>query len=527
MVQVDQIKEEFVRKSEQEKHSVRASASASFFSIFSAGFDYSRSTSQSMIDQYQRNRTTSHISTYGGPVFRPTNYTSLNWSMSLDNDLVALDSSGDPIFFLVSSTTLPDLPQTTVYKVYDYLKAAVETYYKHNTYKGCLDRDSPNFSFMANQDDGTCKPPNTNYTFGGVYQTCTGSGYTDLCEGMKQTNPQTGSYSCPDEYEAVLLQDGSKHSSTTRHECHRCWLFFHCCHNNRYSASATYSAHWCASKGHVDQNHGYLFGGLYTSTSSNPLTQSASCPSRFYPLRLLNGLVICVSDDYELGLKDSLPFAGLFSCKSGNPLSLQSSSNSSLLQSAGHQHSLMAYMINQGSPSWPRECPRGFSQHLAVVDNGCEINYCIKTGALTSQGLPKVKRPPFMPLPHNIYQIVDPAYVFNDDGTVWTSVEKAGELGSTEFPETTTTSNADQRSPGKSRSLSITSIALIAVVATLATVLVIVIGWAIYKKRKGAVYRLRDPWDQKLARSDTSLISTDNRSGPYGGYQETMTVTQT
>lgn len=520
LVQVDQIKEDFVRKSEQEKHSVQASASASFFGIFSAGFDYGHSTSKTLIDEYRRNRTTSHVAAYGGDIFRPGNYTSLNWSISLDNELVALDVSGDPIFYLVSTTALPDLPQSTVYDVHGYIKTAVETYYQHNTYMGCTDRDSPNFSFMANQDDGTCKPPSTNYTFGGVYQTCTGSGYTDLCAGMKQTNPQTGSYSCPDEYEAILLQDGSKHSTTTRHECHRCWIFFHCCKNNRYSASASYSAYWCASKGHVDQNHGYLFGGLYTLHSFNPMTHSANCPSRFYPLRLLSSLVICVSDDYELGLKDSLPFAGFFSCKSGNPLSLQISSNSTLLESAENQHSLMSYMINQGSSLWPRECPRGFSQHLAIVDNGCEINYCIKAGALTTQGLPKVKRPPFMPLPLNIYQTDDPAYAFNDDGTVWKSLEKA------EFPgSTTTASNANKSS--KSESLSITSIALIVIVSVLTTIIIILIGWAIYKKRKVALYRLRDPWDQKMARSDTSLLSADNRGGSYSGYQDTMTDTTT
>ena len=67
-----------------------------------------------------------------------------------------------------------------------------------------------------------------------------------------------------------------------------------------------------------------------------------SCPSRFYPLRLFGSIVICVSDDYHQELKHSLPFAGFFSCISGNPLSLHSPY--SLKSDFGNTHSIMSYM---------------------------------------------------------------------------------------------------------------------------------------------------------------------------------------
>lgn len=521
LVQVDQIKSTFLKNTEFEKNTVLASASASFFSVFDAGIDYSHTTTKTMIDQYLKNRTTSHISTFGGPVFRPRNYTSTNWSVSLDNDLVALDRSGDPLYFVISSASLPDLPQSTIYKVYDQVKAAVELYYKHNIYRGCTDPDAPNFSFLANENDGSCKPPNTNYTFGGVYQTCKGSGYTNLCAGMEQKNPLTGGFSCPDEYEAVLLQDGSKHSSTTRHECHSCWLFFHCCDDHTYYASASYSAYWCAAKGHVDQNHGFLFGGLYTSMSFNPLTESKTCPSRFYALKLLTNLVICVSDDYELGFGYSLPFAGLYSCKSGNPLALRALTSS---YSTGNQHSLMSYMLEQGSASWPRECPPGFSQHLAVVDNGCEINYCIKTGSLSPKGLPKVKRPPFMPLPHDTYGLDEQAFVFNDEGTVWTSMTDALKT----FPKDAANGGGHSEkhtvTPSKPASLSAGTAAVIGVVATLAVVLMVTVAVVAYRRRRSGLYRETDPWsDQRPINSGTNSRQT----GSYGGFQESLSVTNT
>ena len=432
--------------------------------------------------------------------------------------MVALDRSGDPLYYVVSSVSLSDLPISTVYKVYDYIKEAVEAYYKHNTYRGCTERDSPNFSFMANENDGTCKPPNTNYTFGGVYQTCTGSGFTNLCIGMQQKNPLTGGFSCPEEYEAVLIQDGTKHASTSRHECHRCGLFFHCCHDKTYDANAKYSAYWCAAKGHVDQNHGFLFGGLYTKTTFNPVTGDMACPAKFYGLRLLVDLVVCVSDDYELGLQYALPFAGIFSCKSGNPLSLR---RSLLQQSSGNQHTLMSYMANQGPSAWPHECPHGFSQHLAVVDNGCEIDYCIQTGALSALSLPKIKRPPFIQLPYYSFAEPDNGFAFNDDGTVWTSLADATKLIKSEHIETPASeTGGSSSSPGTtaqkpSVSLTAGSAAVIAAVSTLAGVLMLVVIVNVYRKRKrGARYRPVDDVEPLVISE-----GRDQQSGSYGGCQ--------
>ena len=59
-----------MRKSDQEKHATKVSVSVSVLGIFSAGFEHGHSTSKSLVDQYLSNRTSSHIFTYGGPVFR-------------------------------------------------------------------------------------------------------------------------------------------------------------------------------------------------------------------------------------------------------------------------------------------------------------------------------------------------------------------------------------------------------------------------------------------------------------------------
>ena len=444
--------------------------------------------------------------------------------MSIDNNMVALDRSGDPIFFLVTPSNLPHLPQATVYKVRDYIKAAVKQYYQQNTYPGWTDKDSPNFSFMANQDDGSCQMLSNNFTFGGVYQTCSGSGFTDLCKGMRQINPLTGTYSCPEEYEAIQLQNVSIHATAAiPARCVKYWGCNYCRRVYDSDAYASYFAYWCAAKGHVGHNQGLLFGGLYTPTTANPVTQAHSCPSRFYPLYILSGLVVCASDEYEKGLKYSLSFAGFFSCITGNPFSLERPFS---VKSSDEQHSMMAYMINQGSFSWPRKCPDGFSEHLAIVDNTCQVYYCIKTGALSHQGLPKIKLPPFTELPQDFYNVKEADYVFSDDGTVWTSQEKAGKLGINGYSDTTTNGDKGHGDYSNSGSLSVTATVLITMGSTLAAVVIVTVSYTVWKKRN-ARYRLRDPWDQRQSKPDNDYIFVDNRSGSYGGCQERMTVTQT
>ena len=420
-------------------------------------------------------------------LYRPLNQSDVDWDELLNNDMVALDRSGDPIYLLISTTTLPGLPESTVFKVHDYIRSAVELYYQYNVYPGCLDRDSPNFSFTANEEDGSCKPPSAIYTFGGVYQTCSSTGGDNLCEELQQTNPLTGDYSCPEEYETVLLQTGTKRFSQTRKKCHRCKMVHHCCSRKTYFEYATYKAYWCAPKDHAHENRGFLFGGLYTSTMYNPVTKDTTCPSRFYPLQLLTDLIICVSDDYEQDLKNSLPFAGFFSCKSGNPLVLEAAT---ILKPTGSQDAFTKYTKNQEPLSWSHECPSGFSQHLATVEDGCEVNYCIKTGALSFLGLPKIKRPPFMKLPHDSYLLEDAdesEFIFSDDGNMWTLTEAISieESTSVEKPDGKTGNlhASGSMDSGQTESLSVGTVAGIAVAAALTIVCIIILAIALYRKR--------------------------------------------
>jgi hypothetical protein len=222
-------------------------------------------------------------------------------------------------------------------------------------------------------------------------------------------------------------------------------------------------------------------------------------------------LTICVSDDYELGYRYSLPFAGFYSCKAGNPLALKERSD--LLQSNGQKSMLTDFMMSSGMASYPMTCPKGYSQHLATVDNGCSIHYCIKAGALSGQGLPKIQRPPFMEAPRDSPKAVENStIVLDDNGELWTNMEDAAKVvpefmakHGMDSPMTTAavaSQNNNQGTGGSTTGLGGGSIAAISVVATLACVL---IGGAIFitiRRRRRGVFREMDPWaGQSEARS--------------------------
>lgn len=423
LLQVDQVSSTYASSYDMHRSSILASASASFFGVINFDASYGSSVSESTKKAYLANRTHSHVQAHGGPMFK-ANFSVNDWVNGLDNGLVAIDRAGDPLHFVIEPDRFPELPDITVRKVAGVVRDAIQRYYKYNTYHGCTSPDSPNFSFQANVDDNSCKAPSTNFTFGGVFQTCRnnpGSSAGDVCAPKIQKNPLTGAFSCPLNYQSVELTSGTITKGFSRYECqrkcHSCWLVATCCHNDcgnvYYSSAGTYNAYWCAATTPVKQDSGFLFGGLYTSRVGNPLTNTQSCPEHFLPLHLGQDLTVCVSDDYELGFRFSMPFSGFFSCSAGNPLALPSSSatksNTKLLQ----------FVVNSGPSAWPHRCPSGYSQHLAVVDQGCEVEYCVKTNAFKHVASTPIRRPPFTPEPMEPDTLTNTLYIRGPSGKLW------------------------------------------------------------------------------------------------------------
>ena len=181
--------------------------------------------------------------------------------------------------------------------------------------------------------------------FGGLYQICT-MDKGNVCSDKKitQRNPQTGNMSCPAGYTAVKLYQGAIYTSY---------------------GYVYYDTYWCVLIQDTPQQYrGYLFGGFFTQTSTNPITGTQSCPPYFYVQKIAIDASICVTNDYEHGGAHHIEFGGFHSCQVGNPLSVP--------------HTNVSIFPNISD--WPHSCPQEYSQHLIAIENGCEINVCLEKG---------------------------------------------------------------------------------------------------------------------------------------------------
>ncbi|CAG5120709.1 unnamed protein product [Candidula unifasciata] len=475
LVKDDYLQREYVLGHTEQKTSILASASASFFSLVHVSASYGHKTDATVDDMYQKIMTHSYTKSYGGPLFKPGNMSLDDWTDGVDDNLVPIDRSGDPLYFLITPTLLPELPSTTVAEVEKIVRQSIELYYEMNTIRGCTKLGAPNFSFSANFDDGSCHAKPTNLTFGGVFQKCAANGQYlnhNPCDGLNVVNPKTGGMSCPPSYTAVVLQSGRRNAQTEeRTDCHSYWIFWKRCHTTQFYSEAVYSTYWCAATGPVAPESGYLFGGLYTSTTENVVIGAKGCPASFYARQMFTDLQICISDDYEFAQAFSVPFGGFFSCKSGNPLAAEGAHPVGA-KKAAVANTLRSFMENSEN-SWPSKCPEGYSQHIATDDMGCSIHYCVQTGALSGPALPPVKRPPFMKKPATFLE-QDNLLIFNEETKTWMKNERAKAFQSTLIAEPSKQNNnsGKEMSPGVAAAISVAATLGCIGIATLIIVMI-------------------------------------------------------
>ena len=405
--QTDYISSEFVQKYQFDSIKITASASASFFGVvkFSSSFAYLHNNSD--LSGYTSNRSHSQVITYGGPPFRP-GFSVDDWEDGVREALVATDRSGDPLYYVINPTTLPEIVEADVFKLQNIIYNATKRYYLANTVRGCTNPSSENFAFGANVDDG-CQVKTESYSFGGMFQTCTTipvnpqSPYTNLCKtkSLDQVNTLTGGPSCPTGYQPVklisqtLVQGGTKDKRVCSF-----WRFNCRTEHIPIESLATYTTFWCAPTGDSNPTNGYLFGGAFTSNQMNPVTSSLSCPLYFQKFRIGVDGIVCISDEFDLASPFSVPFGGFESCRTGNPLATTNTSRAV-------------------SSNWLHACPQSFSKYLMTVEAGCEVSYCVKSGLFHTKTLPPARLPPFSDDQHHINYNDISAIFIGRKNTVW------------------------------------------------------------------------------------------------------------
>lgn len=460
LVEEDYLRAKYMSDYASESSTVTAQAGFNFFDKLK--FDISSGSTQqsSTLQAYQSNLTYSIIQSHGGIPFYP-GMTLQKWQESTRNNLVAIDRSGFPLQYIINPNTFPDLPQPTVKKVSLSVGRAIERYYKVNMRPGCIDVSLPNFNFQANVDDKSCDGPATNLSFGGVYQVCVpiSADAGPLCDALAQKNPSTGDFSCRSPYVPTLLRSETRQQSYTTYDCqdqtrHCGFLGLRRCHSkvcqDTYRVrSATINTYWCSvNTGRAPELSGYLFGGIYSHSLINPLTNGKSCPANFIAQKFLSdGQVICISNDYEAATRFSVAFGGLFSCQSTNPL-------------AGSKH----------------RCPPKFSQHLAAVSDGCEILYCVQSKLFTGGQLLPVRLPPFTSPPIVSLQATNTVMVMTEGEMSWVRLGESKKWKPVSLEEMSRSTSRfdpdDQMTGGEKAGIAFGVLALMAVLVLVSVVLV-------------------------------------------------------
>lgn len=412
LVEEDYLSSKYVLDNESHSTSITTQAGLNFFDKLKFDISSKNSEQSATLQGYQSNIQYSIIQSHGGGTPFYPGMTLQKWQESTRNNLVAIDRSGLPLQYFINPSTFPDLPQPTVRKLSSTVRQAIERYYKVNTRPGCVDITSKNFNFQANVDDKSCNGPAANLSFGGVFQACVplSPDAGPLCDALAQKNPSTGDFSCRAPYTPTLLRSEMRQQSYTTYDCtdytrHCGFLGLSRCHSrvcqdNYHVRSATINTYWCSvNTGKAPDYSGYLFGGIYSPSIINPLTNAKSCPASFIPLRFLSdNQMICVSNDYEAATRYSVPFGGLFSCQSTNPLAESK-----------------------------RRCPPQFSQHLASVSSGCEILYCVQSGLFTGGQLLPIHLPPFTSPPLMSLQVTNTVMVMTEGEKNWVRVGQSKE----------------------------------------------------------------------------------------------------
>ncbi|KAH8867377.1 Macrophage-expressed gene 1 protein [Schistosoma japonicum] len=340
LAKIDTLDTSTLNIKKEDRWHLGASASTSFANLFKVKLAGSVKNNDTLVESYESKVTYSQILTYGGPIIYMSNVNLSLWESSLDNQLVAIDRSGQPIYELITDRSLPELP-------------------------GCMNPLSMFYDNEANVASTECdlhgrQITNSTLYLGGVYQKCTGP--EDLCLSETIANPLTGDLTCSQGFTPVqLLPQQIRRCYSVCNE--KSWFKSRDCTTN----CAITESYWCSRDPSlssspkvldIDEN-GYLFGGLYTDKEVNSLTKQYNCPQYYWPIALGRRMRICLSSDRELGGKQN-DYSQLFSAL------------------------------------WPKKCPPGYTAHLAAMEDICQVNYCVEANLLKEQTRRQLKRPPFV-----------------------------------------------------------------------------------------------------------------------------------
>lgn len=112
----------------------------------------------------------------------------------------------------------------------------------------------------------------------------------------------------------------------------------------------------CVVKGQFVVLIGFLFGGIFLDIIFNLVIQQKNCLLYFYLIKIVKDLSVCVINDFENGEKYFMFFVGFYSCQNGNLV----------INGLDMIFNIIKF------------CFFGYSQYLVIMENECDLMYCIR-----------------------------------------------------------------------------------------------------------------------------------------------------
>jgi len=330
-----------------------AGASASFGSYFNIGGKYGTQHSQS--EAYNRATRDFDTSILGGDPWKVSdNYTYDDWVDTLKTNPATIGVKLIYILDIIREQYLPDFTFQQLVDIRKMFEYRLDVYLRNNYYKGCADPTASNYVSYANVfDSSLCNHQHTFY-FGGLYTVSNSANY-------QVNNLITQALSCPTNFIAHQLlhlqYQGATHSNDVciKHKHHK-----HC-HTEYWYEQITTDTFVCLSHQNESTSAGMYFGGVYTSTIINDITQSKSCPQKYVAFPIFHNyektdITYVCQAPYDSGNIISLPFGGIFSSQNPN------------------------FLVGDKPV-----CGDGFQRHSVGPRPIAELTYCLEIGSLDNQ----------------------------------------------------------------------------------------------------------------------------------------------
>jgi hypothetical protein len=157
--------------STSEMKGYKAAAKASFLGTFSLSASYSSTQNQATVDEYKKKIERKVVNSKGGDVFILGNHMEA-WQASIKTSPAIIQRAIENLTYFIHTDQFPELTEIALTKVRQEIDQAVNTYVEMNTIRGCMDRNSPSFNWVANVGDSSCAPVTQTTQFGGFIRTC-------------------------------------------------------------------------------------------------------------------------------------------------------------------------------------------------------------------------------------------------------------------------------------------------------------------------------------------------------------------